>query len=115
MVVDQVNFLITIFQNRDVAEVILCDYLEHFIYVSVYYWKWYFIYITAFLTGSVLVFILTLIYVNIVYPIKEITDTILMANKREGTTVKVDRVARQASFWGNKKRNLRYRKKKSKA
>jgi len=54
--------------------------MQFFVFDNVYKWKWYFIYITAFLTMSVLVFTLTLIYINVVYPIREITDTITNAN-----------------------------------
>ena len=71
-----VNLVLTVFQNLDVAEMLYFDYTKHFVYVNVYYWKWYFIYMTAFLTLSVVVFTLTLININVVRPIKEITEII---------------------------------------
>jgi hypothetical protein len=67
---------VTMMSNLDVKVDILLDYVSEFVYENVYQWKWYFIYITAFLTFSVLIFVLTLIYINVVKPIIELTHTI---------------------------------------
>ena len=79
----KVNLVVQMAQNLDVAERIYYDYMENYIYINTYYWKWYFIYLTAFLTLIVMLFALNLVHKFVVKPITEITHIIENASNHK--------------------------------
>ena len=67
--IEKLNFIFTFGQDMDKSDQKYTDYINHYIYINVYYYKWMFIYVTALLALLVLIFNLTFLYMYIVSPI----------------------------------------------
>lgn len=67
------NLVLSIAMNKDVSETIYLDYLERYLYLELYQWKWKTIYTTC---GAILLlfgFTMLMIQVEVLTPLQEIT------------------------------------------
>ena len=79
--IDQINMLVALLQNDDVSEDIYIEANDHYVYVTVYNFKWIMIYIVLFTTLYLVIFTLLFIRDTVVKPILDITDLITKPEK----------------------------------
>lgn len=92
---EDINLVVSIAQNVDVSETIYFDYLNEYVYQTLYKWKWYFIYFTGINTIVVCWAALKLIESELVKPIHEITDYIEQAQKEKKKGSQVAKMKRR--------------------
>ena len=63
------NFIMTIMDNIDSSEKAYLDFLEYYIYFSVYQFKWLIIYVTCFMILVLVIFNIYLVKIHLVNPI----------------------------------------------
>lgn len=79
--VDEVNMLVTMLMNDDVAEDIYVEAIGFFVYYATYRFKWAMIHFVMFNTAYLVVFTLLFVRETVVKPIIKLTNLIMKPEK----------------------------------